>query len=81
MHSSLRHKSVSAVMTAARLVAWIDDLQAKTQAAPLAGAVAAVVSNWSALHVARAEHAEKRLRVHRSGAHLDVEGLVNETAS
>jgi hypothetical protein len=31
--------------------------------------------------VGRAEHAQERLRVHRAGAHLDVEGLLEETAA
>ena len=50
MHSSLRHKSVSAVMAAAKLVAWIDGIQAETMAAPLAGAEL-FDPPWTSLHV------------------------------
>ncbi len=38
IHSSLRHRGVSAVMAGARLVSWLDDRMAENLARPIAGA-------------------------------------------
>ena len=54
VHSSLMHEGVSAVMTAARLIGWID-AQTAANRAEAAGAALGYVPPWTTLHVGQIE--------------------------
>ncbi|MEM9812359.1 MAG: acetylornithine deacetylase [Pseudomonadota bacterium] len=54
VHSSLMHQGVSAVMTAARLIAWVD-AQSRENAAATAGIGTGYEPPWTTLHVGRVE--------------------------
>ncbi|MEM1268033.1 MAG: M20/M25/M40 family metallo-hydrolase, partial [Pseudomonadota bacterium] len=54
VHSSLMHQGVSAVMTAARLIAWVD-AQSRENAAAAAGIGTGYEPPWTTLHVGRVE--------------------------
>ncbi|MEM9430921.1 MAG: acetylornithine deacetylase [Pseudomonadota bacterium] len=78
VHSSLMHQGVSAVMTAARLIAWVD-AQSRENAAAAAGLGTGYEPPWTTLHVGRVEGGTAHNITARDCAFsVDIRGLPTE---
>lgn len=53
VHSSLMHTGVSAIMEAARLVDWCNEVNAGNRAKPVSGIASQFIPPWTTLHVGR----------------------------
>jgi len=53
VHSSLMHTGVSAIMEAARLVDWCNEVNADNRAKPVSGIASQFIPPWTTLHVGR----------------------------